>query len=325
MPKVSPLLGAGFPKWAAGLPVAADLFDFAVQPFGVRDERKLEALHRTKLAWDLEHPEGLPEQFIAYAVDASAELRKTVSWYISRRLSEPYIWREWRSGKWRRHVLMLDENRKYGRPGVVLARDFVVHLMHFLSGIVTTNYDLLVEYALGTKFFNYGRRGEILIGRGPYPVSQWRNPVTLQGSIPLAKVHGSISWNLNGRYTDGRRGITGNALIVAPTPEKSIPPDLAFEWDLAAAILTGSTHLLVFGFAFNAYDVGLLNHLKEHGRRIKNVIVVDTNARLDRAAAIFPDAEGVALLPPSERQLEWGHWFTRLNAAFELALAKSLR
>lgn len=302
--------------WAAGLPVAAELFDFAVQPFGVRDERKLEVVRQTKNSWDLEHSTGLPEQFVAYALNASAELRKATLWYISRRLSEPFIWKEWHSGKWRRHVLMIDENRKYGRPGVVLARDFLVRVMHLLSGIVTTNYDLLVEYALGTKLFNYGRQGEMLIGRGPYPVSQWRNPVTLQGSIAVAKVHGSISWDHNGRYTDGRRGITGNALIVAPTPEKKPPPELACEWDLAAAILKDSTHLLVFGSAFNAYDVALLNHLKEYGRKIKNVIVVDTNPRLDRAATIFPDAECVASLPPSDRQLEWVDWFTRLNAAF---------
>ena len=34
-------LGAGFSKWAANLPVASELFDFAIHPFGVREERKL--------------------------------------------------------------------------------------------------------------------------------------------------------------------------------------------------------------------------------------------------------------------------------------------
>ncbi len=318
MPKLSLLLGAGFPKWAAGLPVAADLFDFAVQPFGVRDERKLEVVRQAKNSWDVEHPEGLSEEFIAHALEASNKIRTTILWYISRRLSEPYIWREWHAGKWRRHVLMIDENRKYQRAGVALARDFLVRFIHSLSGIVTTNYDLLVEYALGTKLFNYGKCGEVLTGRGPYPVSQWRNPVTLQGSIPLAKMHGSISWDLSGRYTDGRRGITGDALIVAPTPEKTQPPDLAFEWGLAAEVLRDSTHLLVFGSAFNPYDVALVSHLKEHGRNIRNVIVVDTNPRqVDRVALIFQQAGVLALSPPPvpDDTVRWGNWFTKLNSA----------
>src|SRR5215210_3488374 len=76
-----------------------------------------------------------------------------------------------------------------------------------VSGVLTTNYDLLVEYAFGTKLFNYGHRGEVLLGPGSYPVSQWRNPVTLTGPISIAKMHGSISWDERGRYTDGRRGL----------------------------------------------------------------------------------------------------------------------
>jgi hypothetical protein len=35
-------------------------------------------------------------------------------------------------------------------------------------GIVTTNYDLIPEYALGTREFNYGEAGE-QIGYTPYP------------------------------------------------------------------------------------------------------------------------------------------------------------
>ena len=103
--------------------------------------------------------------------------------------------------------------------------------------LLTTNYDLLVEYALGTKEMNYGMRGEVLTGRGPYPVSQWANPVTLTGSVSVAKMHGSVSWDENARYTDGRRGLTGDALIIAPTPEKSMPDSLRDVWDLAARIL----------------------------------------------------------------------------------------
>ena len=54
-----------------------------------------------------------------------------------------------------------------------------------------------------------------LTNRGPYPVSQWaKGNVRLEGDIRVAKIHGSVN-DLN--YTDGRRGLTGDALIVPPT------------------------------------------------------------------------------------------------------------
>ena len=91
---------------------------------------------------------------------------------------------------------------------------------------MTTDYDLVVEYALGTRVFNYGLRYQRLTGRGPYPVSIWRRPVRLTGRLPIAKVHGSLSWDIYDLYTDGRRGLTGGALIVAPTADKKPPREL---------------------------------------------------------------------------------------------------
>jgi hypothetical protein len=205
------LLGAGFSKWAAGLPVAAELFDFQLEPFGPREDDKLRFVRQLKAAWDSQRPDSTAEQFIAHALAGPPRNRGAVLWYIVRRLSEPYIWSEWHAGRRRRHVLMIDENRKVERPGVTRARAFLLGLGPDVSGILTTNYDLLVEYAFGTKLFNYGRRGEVLSGRGAYPVSQWQNPVALTGPVSIAKMHGSISWDAHGRYTEGRRGLTGNA------------------------------------------------------------------------------------------------------------------
>ena len=226
---LSVLLGAGFSKWAAGLPVASQLFDFAVEPFGTRETNRLAEIRSVKSLWNAENADRSAEEFIAYALAAQPRLRRAALWYIVRRLCDPYIWTEWHSRRRRRHVLMIDENRKFDRPGVVPARDFLVRL-GMVTGLLTTNYDLLVEYALGTKKMNYGVHGEVLTGRGPYPVSQWANPVTLVGSVSVAKMHGSVSWDENARYTDGRRGLTGEALIVAPTPEKSVPNSLRKVW-----------------------------------------------------------------------------------------------
>ncbi len=297
-------LGAGFSKWAAGLPVAAELFDFQLEPFGVQEQGRLKLVQQLKAAWDAEHPNGTAEEFIAHALARPSSCRAAVLWYIVRRLSEPYIWTEWHAGKWRRHILMIDENRKLERPGVTCARDFLLALGQDISGVLTTNYDLLVEYALGTKLFNYGRRGEVLSGRGTYPLSQWRNPVGLTGPISVAKLHGSISWDSDGRYTDGRRGITGNALVVAPTPEKIPPTALAGVWELAGRILERARRLVVFGFAFNPYDEALLNHLAKHGRGLETVVLVDIAPNPDRAKQLWPLAEVRALRPPPEDRAE---------------------
>jgi len=294
-------LGAGFSKWAGDLPLGSQLFDFAVEPFGVREQRRLQRLVQHKHDWDAANPAGLAEQFIASVLYGENERSKEdVLWYIVRRLSEAFIWEEWHAGRERRHVLMIDENRKWGRPGVRAAADFIIQCGMQLSGIVTLNYDLLVEYALGSKRFNYGVPAEVLQGRGPYPVSQWRNPVRLTGRLPLAKLHGSISWDMACKYTDGRRGLSGKALIVAPTPNKKPPEELEDQWGFSRSILKRVRRLLVFGFAFNDYDEAVLMHLREAGRHIQEIGIVDVVSRVSAAMRLWPKAEILMFPPPPE-------------------------
>jgi hypothetical protein len=293
--------GAGFSKWGANLPLARELFDFQVQPFGPREAERLAEVRDAKDQWHAFHPHEPAEAFIHFAITGSERSRRRVIWYIARRLSEPYIWHEWHAWRWRRHVLMIDEHRALERPGVRVVRDFLsVMLERGITGILTSNYDMLLEYSLGTKDFNYGIPGERLSGRGPYPVSQWANPVILSGRTSIAKLHGSISWDRHGRYTDGRRAITGDALIVAPTPDKVPPPDLRQEWDLAADILRGSARLLVFGFGFNQYDTALLDHLGRHGRGLREVLLVDVAPNESAARAVWPNAQIASTGPPAE-------------------------
>ena len=294
-------LGAGFSKWAADLPVASELFDFQIEPWGQREERRLGIVKRKKADWDQRHPDDLAEEFIGYALTLRQEERKPVLWYIVRRLSRDFIWKEFHAQKCRRHHLMVDENRKWNIPGVVRAHNFLKGAaLRSLAGIVTTNYDMLVEFALGTRAFNYGTRNERLTGRGPYPVSQWRNPVILTGRLPLAKIHGSVSWDATHRYTEGRRGVTGDALIVAPTPEKRPPELLGPVWDLAETILQDASSLLVFGFAFNEYDQAVLELLKSAGRTVKNVLIVDIKPNIRAAQRLWPEADIRATEPPPE-------------------------
>jgi len=289
-------LGAGFSNWATNLPVASGLFDFNIQPW-TRESKKLDRVKELKREWDTLRPRGQAEQFIADALNFQEKDKKLVLWYIVRRLSEPFIWEEFHAQRMRRHILEIDENRKYGIDGVINAKGFLDKFLSILNGIVTTNYDLLIEYALGTKRFNYGIVNEVLTGRGPYPVSQWLHPVQLKGNIQLAKIHGSISWDENHHYTDGRRGLTSNALIVAPTPEKERPNSLSLPWEVAEEVLTKANRLIVFGFGFNPYDSAVLNLLKSKGNKLESVLIIDINPNIKIAKSLWPNAKITSSMP----------------------------
>ena len=232
--KYAILLGAGFSKWAVNLPTVNDLFDYKIRIWGIREKSKLGHLKRLKEVWDSENTGENPEEFISYAYEKSENDKHVITWYIARRLSDPFIWEERRRFSSHRHVLMIDEYRKNGIVGLKNAKNFINSLQGpQLSGIITTNYDLVVEYALGTKGFNYGTRFQALQGRGPYPVSTWLHPVILRGDLSLAKIHGSISWTEEGHFTDGRGGITGKALIVPPVLDKPKLKLLEDQWNLS--------------------------------------------------------------------------------------------
>jgi hypothetical protein len=304
------LFGAGFSKWALDLPLAHQLFDFQITPFGVREATKLVRITRLKNNWDRENPREIAEKFIADALIRHDINKELVLWYIVRRLSEPFIWEDRYTFRTRRHILMVDENRKYEIEGMRKAQVFIssIRAMKRLSGIVTTNYDLVIEYALGTSGYNYGERGQRLIGRGAHPVSQWIKPIILSGDISIAKIHGSLSWDENGYYSDGRRGLTGNALIVAPTPEKEPAELLRYHWDLAEQILNKASDLIVFGFAFNPYDVAVLNLLKSSGKNLRRVLLIDIFPKLDAAKSLWPQAEISESPPPPEGQEFISNW-----------------
>lgn len=310
---VTLIVGAGFSKWAANLPVAKELFDFAVEPFGVNEENKLCSIRAIKASWDEAHPTDTAEAFIDFAMHQNDRTSKLVVWYVVRRLSEPYIWKEWHAGKWRRHVLMLDENRKHSRPGVDEAQSFLLGILGtHLQGVITTNYDLLIEYALGTKGFNYGVKGEALVGRGAYPVSTWSNPVDLTGRVSLAKVHGSISWDSSAHYTDGRRGLTGKALILPPVPGKKTPSEFERQWQLAASLLVKAERIVVFGFAFNPYDVEILELFRNYSAEVKSVLLIDIKPNVDTCRYIWPYASITTLQPPPESERDIREWLSKV-------------
>lgn len=306
------MLGAGFSKWAAGLPVAQCLFDFRITPLNAGEERRLDLLRREKAHWDSKNPDGLAERFVAQMIRATDRARRAVLWYITRRLSEPFI--APMSGG--RQALMIDDARSRNLRSVQRVQRFLQKVAWTpLSGVVTPNYDLLVEYALGTAGFNYGEKGEVLYGRGKNPSFPWQGawPV-LSGDLPIAKIHGSISWDSKTRYTDGRCGVRGNALIVPPHAGKRRPPVLQRTWRLADSILRSSCKAIVFGFAFNSYDGPLLRLLAKGGSQLKSVLIVDVAPKADTARSLWPQAEISTCPPPPAGDRLIAAWVKNLYA-----------
>lgn len=294
------LLGAGFSKWAANVPVASELFDFRIST-SARDRPKLSLVRGLKHDWDSANPGAYAEEFIAHILEKGLQAhRNALKWYIARRLNEPFLW-EWERAydaptPWRRRTLGIDEVSKRRLRGVSIAETFLANEMEDTCvGLVTTNYDLLIEYALGSGGFHYGVEGERLHGRA---TSRRRGvSVELTGRIPLAKLHGSVSWELGRRYSDGRRALGGDPLIVAPVPEKSPLSALHPVWRLASEILNSATRIVVFGFAFNPYDVAVLELLSQ-AHSVENVDVFDISPPIERAKAIWPSAAIEAYPPP---------------------------
>lgn len=227
-------------------------------------------------------------------------------WYVGRRLSDPFIWNAGR----RRYPYPIDDANRAGHEGVRRAASFLTRFWSsYLTGIVTTNYDLLVEYAVGSRHFNYGALGERLIGRGRWP--GLGGPVTLQGSVSVAKLHGSISWGADGKkYSEGRKGLTGGSLIVAPVPEKVPPPSLRDVWRLAQRVIGRSEQLLVFGFAFNPYDEAVLQLLQDSGRGLTDVLLINRSDTTERAKDLWPRARISWSPPPPDGQVAIEKWTT---------------
>lgn len=290
-------LGAGFSKWAFELPLVNQLFDFNINITNEPELRKVELLQSDWENWKKNSGELSPEQFIYWSLNKSSHRRSRVIWYISRRLTEPFMTRilgSYASAMFDERAVREDEN-------IVEIRKFLLSLsQHGLKGILTCNYDTLVECALGTSGFNYGVVGEQLYGRGLNPQFPWQNAhVSVTGQIPLAKLHGSLSWDLNAKYTSGRPGRAGKALIVPPAPEKTPPPELENVWLLGKRILESSDKIILFGFAFNPYDKALLDFLKHSGKNSSHILLIDPYPNINAAKALWPHAN-VNTIDPRE-------------------------
>jgi len=282
------ILGAGF-SHVAGLPLAGQMFD--VKPF-VTSEGALRRFDEVLLAWDKwqeSHPDKGPEQFLehlwhsltegflwAYAVEllGAALATPQSDARMSLRYGQTILRPAWCSA----HQRFWDR----------VLRTFSVR------GVVTTNYDVLIERGLRHKRMQRPPRPGIHYGGIPHPqllhglaapwtVEKPQREVQLQGSVPLYKLHGSLNWSKEGSclkmYLDLRPAFRhgGDAAIVPPMPEKEVPPWLKPVWRDAEACLAQSPVWLVCGYSMPRYDHTVREMLARSARagQLSKLIIMD--------------------------------------------------
>ena len=274
------LLGAGFSRWSCGLPLVSELFDFKIHPDNPTEERRLIRLQELYGSWRHANPHSNNEEFVGVFHQQQKRFNLT-NWYLTRRLSEPFVVQ---SG--RRYTWYINSHYPQRHDGIRKAYGVIDTLRQSATvpiGIITTNYDLIAEYALGTRGFNYGEVGE-QIGYTPYP---YPAPVRATGSTTIAKLHGSISWDYERKYPDCRCGLTGKCLIVPPITEKQAPEMLKQQWSLAETLLSECRNLIVFGFAFNDHDQAIREFFRDHVPPTAIVTLVDIVDHRPRLRPIF--------------------------------------
>jgi len=190
---------------------------------------------------------------------------------------------------------------------------------------ITTNYDLLIERCLRHKpmkrafgpGFYYGglKRPQVLKGSAlPFTVTDPQRFVELTGSIPIFKLHGSLSWSWSGGmlelYQDlrpaFRRG--GDAAIVPPVSQKQVPEWLKPIWDEAELGLSQADCWIVCGYSLPQYDSAILEMLRRASRsRLQEVFILDPDsvALRDKLSRIAPTAQihSLAGLPEGTEEL----------------------
>lgn len=143
-----------------------------------------------------------------------------------------------------------------------------------LVGVVSLNYDLLVEKVLWPSprpplpGFHYGGlpMPQVCDGRGssPFPRDREREPLQLTGTVPVWKPHGSLNWHrsasgirISPDLRPAFRG-RGEAAIIPPIMvEDSVPLWLADTWEGTAELLASADEWRVAGYSLPDADVAI--------------------------------------------------------------------
>jgi hypothetical protein len=193
----------------------------------------------------------------------------------------------------------------------------VVRSDRSLAGVVTSNYDLLVERALRPRpvrgwpvsGFHYAGlpRPQIAYGTAqPWRQRDGRRNATIEltGEVPLAKLHGSLNWERLARPHGTARDVKvwqdlrssfrldTTPAVVAPIPETEPAPWLEPVWEAAAGILKAADEWLIVGYSLPDYDAAIRGLLGDAARG-QRVVVRDPRADfiVGRFRALLPGCD----------------------------------
>ena len=290
-------LGAGFSS-LGGVPLASELF--AERPIVDRivRERLVERVLDGWFNWNSEI-EGTPEQYLSHLEQNPGQQWRDAQWYVALNVTLHT-----------RGVKIAEKRSEVIHHSLELSCSVEEHKQFWTAifqrtenvTVITTNYDMLAEQGLRPTptprakqpGFHYGAGPEKL--EGSVPGIFHKKAIEIKGSVPLLKLHGSVSWEYANhglvRFHDCRPAIKGTAAIIAPSTEKSIPREFKEIWEKAETSLHAAANWIIVGYSFPEYDHAindLLRRSSEHGPGIHILNPDETVAT--RVKQLFTKAE----------------------------------
>ena len=296
---VTVFLGAGFSA-LGGVPLASQLFNERPQADVISRENLIERVLNGWEYWN-RRTGGTPEQYLSYLEKDTGRQWFDAVWYIALTvvLQMPRVSIKGVKPRVSHHTLHLTS-------GVSVHELFWTTIFRERTDIavLTTNYDILAERGLRLTprltiprpGFHYGSGSTELKGRGYPGVFRRDRPPNTRGSIPLLKLHGSVSWAIDKGslefYHDCRPAIRGDAAIIAPVIEKDISKSFSEIWSKAAYMLTLSEIWVIVGYSFPEYDMAINNLFWSNSSHKPRVHVLNLDPGvLTRVQTILPHCE----------------------------------
>ncbi len=313
MPEITVFLGAGFSA-VAGVPLASRLFDNRPDVDRITRARLVERVLAGWTAWT-EQNHGGSEEYLAYLQQRADKAWHDAVWYVGLTIAIATSRVERVGG-----ILTITRHNLDRTTGNNVHEAFWSTIFRHTSDIavLTTNYDILPERGLRHEprprvprpGFHYGDGPEELYGGG-YPSYTHIQKIETRGTVPLLKLHGSVSWSFQEntvvRYHDCRPAIRGNPAIIAPVTTKTLPSALQSIWDHAAVALASSPCWLIIGYSLPNYDELVRQLLRENSTHKPTIYVLNPNPSVSiRVSELLPHSTVHSLpkLPEATPELE---------------------
>lgn len=290
-------MGAGFSR-SVGLPLTSELFESNIYIPSTRSEKRFERVFRIWEKWHEDNPEKNAEQFLGHIFSLSKSSNAPVPWkwvveVVAASIATPrgldisrynlrYSGRITNPIKCKEHQLFWN---------------IIINKLD-LTGVITTNYDLVIERGLRHRkmirsdmpgiYYGGIDKPQLLIGTAlPLPSRKQNKLIELTGKIPLFKLHGSLNWSFESgnliMYQDMRPAFRrgSDAAIIPPLPEKLIPVWLQRTWLEAQGALSSSDIWIICGYSLPLYDIAVRDLLEKASKknRPKEILIIDPNAK----------------------------------------------